>query len=150
MNRKVLFLIAVVGFIPTFLSPGCIDDPVTKNDTAFYPEGVVMLDSANFSTMLAKPGLIAFVDFFSPTCDSCKKFDDTITVIAQRYKNKALIGKVNNMQNDTLRNAFIDCIGQYPNLLFFNGGKLAKCKHGVMRVEAVAKILDSLIASAGR
>ena len=150
MNRTSLLIIIVAGFIPTFLFPGCIKDPVTKSDTAIYPDGVAILDSANFASKVAVPGLIAMVDFFSPVCDSCKKFDDTIKVLAKRYSDpsKVLIGKVNSYhKNDSLYNSFVDWIGEFPNLLFFNGGKVVKSKHGVMRVESCAKIIDSLLAS---
>ena len=145
LTYDIIFIVAF--FVPTFFFQGCVKDPVTKDVTPLYPEGVVMLDSANFTSKLTVPGLIAMVDFFSPMCDSCKKFDDTIKVIAQLYKDKALIGKVNCLQNDTLRNAFLSCIDEYPNLIFFSSGKAVKCKHGVMPVEKAANILDSLLAS---
>jgi thioredoxin-like negative regulator of GroEL len=149
MNRRAMIIILATAFVPAFFFPSCVNEPPIKSVDELYPEGVVKLDSTNFTDSLKIPGRIAMVDFFSPYCDSCKKFDDTIKVIARLYKDKALIGKVNiyNNKNDSLCRAFFDCIDVYPNLLFFNSGKLARCRHGVMKVTAVAAILDSLIAS---
>jgi len=150
MNRTTFLIIVAAGFIPTLLFTNCVKDPVTKSDTAVSPGVVAILDSANFAGKVAIPGLIAMIDFFSPICERCKKFDDTIKVLAQRYNDtsKVLIGKVDSYnKNDSLYNSFVDWIGDFPNVLFFKGGEVVKAGHGLMRVESCAKIIDSLLAS---
>jgi thioredoxin 1 len=133
-------------FFLFLLFQACGKAPVVISNSGDYPESVTKLDSANFVKAINVPGLIAMVDFFFSPCDSCKGMDKTVEKLAQNYKEKALIGKANILENNAFfRDSF--SIHFNPTFVFFNGGNEARRILGVDKDDSLTAIFDSLLGS---
>jgi len=107
-----------------------------SNNTIEFNEGTFkneVLDSS-------KPVL---VDFWAEWCGPCKMLTPTIDELANEYKNKAIVGKVNVDNNPTIASEY--GIRSIPCLLFFKNGKVQNQIMGAVSKSEISKLLDEII-----
>ena len=83
------------------------------------------------------------VDFWAEWCGPCKMLTPTINEVADDYKDKAVIGKLNVDENPTIASEY--GIRSIPSLLFFKDGKVQKQIMGAVAKEEISSALDELI-----
>jgi len=83
------------------------------------------------------------VDFWAEWCGPCKMLTPTINEVADDYKDKAVIGKLNADENPTIAAEY--GIRSIPSLLFFKDGKVQKQIMGAVAKEEISTALDELI-----
>ena len=83
------------------------------------------------------------VDFWAEWCGPCKMLTPTINEVADDYKDKAVIGKLNVDENPTIAAEY--GIRSIPSLLFFKDGKVQKQIMGAVAKEEISSALDELI-----
>jgi thioredoxin 1 len=83
------------------------------------------------------------VDFFSPLCGACQAMDGIVDSLSLQFAGRALIGKVNVLEDTTLQRTF--AIQWWPTFVFLNGGVETRRVIGVTPRETLAAILDSLL-----
>lgn len=104
------------------------------------PSGVVMLDTANFAEMVEISDRIAMVDFFSPLCPACRDMDTVVTNLAARFDGRALVSKVNVLEDDTLQYRFD--IQWWPTFVFLKGGVEYQRVIGVVPGDSLAAVME--------
>ena len=97
----------------------------------------------NFQTEVLESEKPVLVDFWAEWCGPCKQLLPTIDEIANDYENKAIIGKVNVDENQSL--AMNYGIRGIPNLLIFKEGKVQKQIVGNVAKSELSSALDKLI-----
>jgi thioredoxin-like negative regulator of GroEL len=138
-----IFLFAIFFF--SLLFQGCTWNPTNTSENFRLPEGVLLLDSADYFQSINVPEQISMVDFFSPACDSCDAIDDTVKNIVTRYKDKVVFAKTNILQNPFLRDSLL--IYFHPTFIFYNGNKEARRILGIHKGSSFSPILDSLLGA---
>ena len=83
------------------------------------------------------------VDFWAEWGGPCKMLTPTINEVADDYKDKAVIGKLNVDENPTIAAEY--GIRSIPSLLFFKDGKVQKQIMGAVAKEEISSALDELI-----
>ena len=83
------------------------------------------------------------VDFCAEWCGPCRMVAPIIEELAEEYKDKALIGKVNVDNNPQLTMQF--GIRNIPTLLFIKKGELAGKHVGIIRKLELQKKIDELL-----
>ena len=98
---------------------------------------------ANFNNEVLSSDKPVLVDFWAQWCGPCKMLTPVIDELADQYKDKAKIGKVNVDENPgTATNYGIRSI---PCLLFFKNGQVEKQIVGSVPKTEIEEILKSLI-----
>lgn len=82
----------------------------------------VNVNNESFENVVLKNEMPVLVDFWAPWCGPCVMLADTISEIAEEYKDKIAVAKVNVDANDTL--AIKYGISSIPTLLLFKDGKV--------------------------
>jgi thioredoxin 1 len=98
------------------------------------------LDAGNFDSLVTISGQIAMVDFYSPLCPACRIMDDTVAVVARQYNNRALVGKVNVDENDSLRRAHN--VNSWPTFVFYDGGTEYERMVGIVSPDSLGAALE--------
>jgi len=92
---------------------------------------------------LIENNTLVVVDFWAEWCGPCRMVTPIIEELAEEYKDKALIGKVNVDNNPQLTIQF--GIRNIPTLLFIKNGELADKHVGIIRKPELQKKIDELL-----
>lgn len=102
---------ALIGF---FFAFSIITDGKEKN-TEKHSESLIIINSeSDFKSKILNSKLPSLVDFYADWCGPCRSIAPTINALADKYKGKANVAKVNVDKNQKLANQFkvqgIPCI----------------------------------------
>ena len=92
---------------------------------------------------LIENNTLVVVDFCAEWCGPCRMVAPIIEELAEEYKDKALIGKVNVDNNPQLTMQF--GIRNIPTLLFIKNGELAGKHVGIISKPELQKKIDELL-----
>lgn len=101
-------------------------------------DDVVELDDAGFAAAIA--GGVALVDFYGAWCPPCRLLEPVIARVAERYRGRALVARVNVDENSEA--AVEHSIADIPTLVVFKDGREAGRLFGAQSEENVIALLD--------
>ncbi|MCG6157545.1 thioredoxin [Rubinisphaera margarita] len=101
---------------------------------------VIEFTDDNFQTEVLQGDQTVLVDFWAPWCGPCKMLTPTIEELADQYKGKARIGKLNTDDNPNI--ASEHGISAIPTLMIFKEGELVERLTGVVPKEQLAATLE--------
>ena len=106
-------------------------------------EHTLDVTSENFDEKVINSDLPVIVDFWAEWCGPCKMLTPTIEKIAEDFKGRAIVAKV-NVDNDASLAANYNVRG-IPNILIFNSGKVQESLVGNVPEKQITDILNKLI-----
>ncbi|NLJ81863.1 MAG: thioredoxin [Bacteroidales bacterium] len=92
---------------------------------------------------LTKSNSVVVIDFSAEWCGPCRMVTPIIEELAEEYKDKALIGKVDIDNNPKIAMHF--GIRNIPTIIFMKDGELVDKHVGVIRKPDLQKKIDSLL-----
>jgi len=107
---------------------------------------VLQLTDESFQKDVLESDQPVLVDFWAEWCGPCRMLAPTIDEIAEEYKGKARVGKVDT---DSARGTAIKySISAIPTIILFNKGQVAKKFVGLTAKKEFKNALDSLLSVA--
>ena len=103
--------------------------------------GYVELTKENFDQVISSG--VTLVDFWAPWCGPCRMIAPVIEELAEEYKGKATIAKVNTDEQQELAVRF--GIRSIPTILFFKDGEVVDQMIGAASKDVFASKLDAII-----
>jgi len=103
----------------------------------------IVVTDQNFETEVEKSQKPVIVDFWAPWCGPCRMLSPMLTELAEEYKEKAVVAKLNTDDNPNTAARFQ--ISAIPALLFFKDGKLVDQMTGVRPKPEIKSALDRLL-----
>ena len=83
------------------------------------------------------------IDFWAEWCNPCRMLSPTVDQIAEDYKDRVIVGKVNIDEEPELANRF--GVMSIPTLIVFNDGNVAAKTVGVVPKTKIAAMLDDVL-----
>ncbi|MCL5019380.1 MAG: thioredoxin [Patescibacteria group bacterium] len=99
----------------------------------------------NFDVEVMQSNSPVLVDFWAEWCAPCRMVGPVIDELAEEYKEKIKIGKVNVDENSQTPSKF--GIMSIPTLMFFKGGEPVKTLIGAQSKETLKREIDSILTS---
>ena len=93
----------------------------------------------NFEQEVLKSDKPVLIDFWAPWCGPCRMLSPTITEIAEEYKDKVKVGKVNVDEESELASMFR--VSSIPLLVVMKDGKVVNSAVGVRPKSQILKML---------
>lgn len=100
------------------------------------------ITDANFNDEVLQSKGIVLVDVYADWCSPCKAMSPVIDQVAEEYKNKIKVGKLDVDKSPNTPGKYN--ILSVPTLLFFKDGKLVDTQIGLISKQALQKKLDSV------
>lgn len=88
-------------------------------------------------------GKTVVIDFWATWCGPCKKLGPVVEELAEKYADKAIIGKLNIDENDEIVSE--QRIRSIPTVLFFKDGNVADRSVGLVKLEDLESKLQPLL-----
>ncbi|HLG25582.1 MAG TPA: thioredoxin [Candidatus Gracilibacteria bacterium] len=102
----------------------------------------VTFTDANFEKDVLQAKGLVMVDFFAPWCGPCKMMAPTVEKLAEAYKGKVAIGKLNVDDNLVFSEKY--GIQSIPTTIFFKNGEMVEKLVGFQSEENLRKRLEEL------
>ena len=106
-------------------------------------ENVMEFCDDNFELEVLNADIPVLVDFWAEWCGPCKALAPTVAELADEYKDKVKVGKVNVDSNgNTATNYGVRSI---PTLLIFQNGIIVNQIVGNVPKESITKLLNEVV-----
>ena len=106
-------------------------------------EYLLHLNDSNYEEEISKSGKPVLVDFWAPWCGPCKAIGPVIEELAETYKDRAVIAKLNV---DESRNAASNYgVRSIPTLIIFKEGKVFDTIIGLVPKERLEEFINKAL-----
>lgn len=105
----------------------------------------VQFTDEDFEEKVLKSRLPVLVDFYADWCGPCQQAAPVIEELAEEYKDKVLIGKVNVDENHNTSGKY--GIMSIPTMVVFKGGREVERVSGFGGKEGVVKLINKVLQS---
>jgi len=103
----------------------------------------IILTDEDFEEKVLKSPLPALVDFYADWCSPCQQAAPVIEELAEEYKDKILIGKVNVDENHNTSAKY--GIMSIPTMVVFKNGEEVERASGFGGKEGVVKLISKVL-----
>jgi thioredoxin 1 len=103
----------------------------------------ITLTADNFKKEVLESSVPVLVDFWAEWCMPCKMIGPSVAQIAETYKDKIKVGKVNVDSESEIASQY--GIISIPTLILFQNGQVARQKVGAMPRREIEKLFSDLI-----
>lgn len=90
-------------------------------------------------------GQVVVIDFWATWCGPCIKLGPVVEELAEKYGDKALIGKLNIDENDEVSSNFR--VRNIPTVLFFKDGELKDRSVGYVGLDVLEEKLIAVLGN---
>lgn len=104
-----------------------------------------IISDATFDQEVLKSNIPVLVDFWAEWCQPCKMVSPIVQEIAELYKGKLKVSKMNVDENPQIPGTL--GIMSIPTLIFFKGGKPQKTLVGVQPKDAFLRAAEEVLSS---
>lgn len=136
--KKFITPILTVITIAAFL--GCGSPAQSKGDTNGVKDAEALTAATFKAKVLDTTNSVALVDFWATWCGPCQMIAPAVESVAEKYKGKALVGKVDVDQEGALAQKYE--IRGIPCLIVFKNGKPVDKIEGLVPEAEISKMLE--------
>jgi thioredoxin len=106
-------------------------------------ESVIHVNEGTFDTEILKSDTPALVDFWAPWCGPCRAIAPVLDEIAEEYKGKVKVAKINVDENRKL--AGNHGVMSIPTMILFKNGKALDKIIGLVPKERLKELMDKAL-----
>lgn len=141
--RNIVIAFVLIGMVFLFFYGKKNEDNSIKAETTTTLTTEVILTDDSFDNTVLGSDKVVMVDFWATWCGPCRMMAPTIEEIAQEYKGKIVVGKLDVDQNGQTAQKYQ--IMSIPTIMFFKNGKVVDQVIGAAPKQMLTQKIDRLI-----
>jgi len=106
-------------------------------------ENLMVFNDGNYEEQISKAVKPVLVDFWAPWCSPCKAIGPIIEELAEIYKDRAIVAKVNVDENQKAAAAY--GVRSIPTIILYKNGKVLDTIVGVVPKERLIEFIDKAL-----
>ena len=106
-------------------------------------ENLVHLNDANYEEQISKADSTVMIDFWAPWCGPCKAIGPVIEELAETFRDRAVIAKINVDENQKAALAY--GVRSIPTIILFKNGKVVETIIGVVPKARLEEIINAAL-----
>lgn len=106
-------------------------------------EYLVHLNDTDYEAQISKADKPVLVDFWAPWCGPCKAIGPVIEEIAEAYKDRAVIAKINVDENQKAASTY--GVRSIPTIILFKDGKIFDTVIGLVPKERLEELINKAL-----
>ena len=148
-SAKKLSMIALVGLKEAGGGSESLVAPLTSNlleSPTRMSQNTVTLTDGSWETDVLKSDVPVLVDFWAEWCGPCRMVGPTVDAIAEEFKGKLKVGKLNIDDNGDIAMRYQ--VRGIPMFLLFKDGQIVEQKVGAMGKSDFLKMIEKHVSAA--
>lgn len=106
-------------------------------------ESIIHTSDSSFEEDVLKSDMPVIVDYWAEWCGPCKMIAPILDEIADEYKDKVTVAKINIDENQETPQKY--AVRGIPTLMIFKDGDIAGTKVGAMSKSQLSAFIDSVV-----
>ncbi len=106
-------------------------------------ESLIHLNDSNFEEQIKKSDKPVLIDFWAPWCGPCKAIGPIVEQLADDYKDRAVIAKINVDENQKAASTY--GVRSIPTLILFKDGKVFDTIIGLVPKERLVEFVNKAL-----
>ena len=105
----------------------------------------INITDQDFKKIVLESETLVVVDFWAPWCAPCRMVSPVIEELAEEYKGKVVVGKMNVDENPETSSQF--GVMSIPTVMLFKNGKSVKSLIGAQSKDKYKKMIDDALVA---
>jgi thioredoxin 1 len=105
----------------------------------------VKIEDSNFEALVLNSTRPVLVDFHAPWCGPCRVIGPVIDQLAEEYKGRVTVGKVNIDENPEVTHRW--SVRSIPTIMMFANGKMVEVVNGLVGKDYLTDMIEKGLLS---
>jgi len=105
----------------------------------------VKIKDSNFEALVLNSTRPVLVDFWAPWCGPCRVIGPVIDQLAEEYKGRVTVGKVNIDENPEVTHRW--SVRSIPTIMMFANGKMVEIVNGLVGKDYLTDMIEKGLLS---